>query len=70
MPSFQNHTVILVVVDRLTKVVHFDMLHTHFTTVKVVELFAHMICKLHGTHRSIISNKDYIFLSHFLQELL
>lgn len=60
---------ILVVVDHLTKVVHFGMLQTYFTAVKVVELFAHMICKLHGMPISIISDRDPIFLSHFWQEL-
>lgn len=39
LPSFQNHTVILVVVDGLSKAAHFGMLGTHFTVVKVDELF-------------------------------
>ncbi|MCI17067.1 retrotransposon protein, partial [Trifolium medium] len=39
LPSFQNHTVLLVVVDRLSKAAHFGMLPTHFTAVKVAELF-------------------------------
>jgi len=69
LPSFQNHTIILVVVDRLSNAAHFGMLSTHFTAVKVAELFAQMICKRHGMPRSIVSCKDPVFLSHFWQEL-
>jgi hypothetical protein len=65
LPSFQNCSVILVVVDRLSKAAHFGMLTTHFTAVKVAELFAIMIWKLHGMPRSIVSDRDPVFLSHF-----
>jgi hypothetical protein len=69
LPSFQSHTVIFVVVDRLSKAAHFGMLTTHFTAAKVADLFALMVCKLHGMPRSIVSDRDPIFLSHFWQEL-
>ncbi|KAK2441152.1 hypothetical protein QL285_012481 [Trifolium repens] len=69
LPSFQSHTTIFVVVDRLSKAAHFGMLGTHFTAAKVADLFATMICKLHGMPRSIVSDRDPIFLSHFWQEL-
>ncbi|WJX52068.1 hypothetical protein P8452_38212 [Trifolium repens] len=69
LPSFQTHTVILVVVDRLSKAAHFRPLPTHFTAVKVAELFIHMVCKLHGMPRSIVSDRDPIFTSRFWQKL-
>ncbi|MCH84618.1 hypothetical protein A2U01_0005450, partial [Trifolium medium] len=69
LPSFQTHTVILVVVDRLSKAAHFGMLSTHYTAARVAELFAIMVCKLHGMPRSIVSDRDPVFLSHFWQEL-
>ncbi|MCI20349.1 retrotransposon protein, partial [Trifolium medium] len=69
LPSFQSFTTILVVVDRLSKAAHFGMLPTHFTAMKVAELFAIMICKLHGMPKSIVSDRDPIFLSKFWKEL-
>jgi len=61
--------VILVVVDRFTKAIHFGMLPTNFLAVKVVELFASVVCKLHGTPKNIISDRDTIFMSNFWKEL-
>lgn len=62
LPSFQNHTVILVVVDRLSKAARFGMLPTHFTDVKVAKLFASMISKLLPTeilYFSVVSGRNY-----------
>jgi len=50
--------VILVVVDKFSKATHFGMLPTNFSTVKVVELFASMVSKLHDMPKSIISDRD------------
>ncbi|GAU23300.1 hypothetical protein TSUD_237540 [Trifolium subterraneum] len=62
LPSFQTNTAVFVVVDRLSKAAHFGMLPTHFTAEKVAEIFAIMICKLHGMPRSIVSDHDPAFL--------
>lgn len=69
LPSFQSHTIILVVVDRLSKAVHFGILPTNFTASKVADLFAQMVCKLHGMPKSIVSDQDPIFTNHFWWEL-
>ena len=69
LPSFQSYYVILVVVDRFSKAAHFGMLPTNFSVVKVAELFASMVCKLHGMPKSIISDRDPVFMSNFWKEL-
>jgi len=69
LPSFQIHTVVLVVVDRLSKAAHFGMLPTHFTAVKVAELFSKMVCCVHGMPKSMVFDRDLIFLSNFWQEV-
>lgn len=69
LPSFQTHTAILVVVDRFSKAAHFGMLPSNFTASKVADLFAKVICRLHGMPKSIVSDRDPIFLSKFWQEL-
>jgi len=69
LPSSHNHTIIMVVVDRFSKGVHFGALHSNFTAYKVALLFLDIICKLHGFPRSIVSDWDPIFVSQFWREL-
>jgi len=65
LPSSSGFSVILVVVDRFTKGAHFGTLPAHFTASKVAQLFLDMVCKLHGFPKSLISDRDPIFISHF-----
>ncbi|CAM8886540.1 unnamed protein product [Rhodiola kirilowii] len=69
LPPFGGYTVILVVVDRLTKVAHFCPLTTGFTAEKVAKVFVREICRLHGIPRSIVSDRDSVFMSTFWQQL-
>lgn len=55
-PSF-GFTVILVVVDRLTKYGHFLALKTNYTSKGVAEVFMTHIVKLHGLPKSIVSDR-------------
>nr|KYP73255.1 Transposon Ty3-G Gag-Pol polyprotein [Cajanus cajan] len=48
---------------------HFGMMPRSFSALKVAELFINMVCKLHGFPRSLISDRDPIFLSQFWREL-
>lgn len=69
LPSSQGYTVIPVVVDRFSKGAHFSALPTHHTAYKVAWLFFDIVCKLHGFPRSLVFDRDLIFISGFWQEL-
>lgn len=69
LPSSSGKTVILVVVDLLTKQAHFSALPTHFTATLVAEVFIRDIVRLHGIPTSLVSDRDPLFLSQFWQEL-
>uniref|UniRef100_A0A2N9IYS4 Integrase catalytic domain-containing protein n=1 Tax=Fagus sylvatica TaxID=28930 RepID=A0A2N9IYS4_FAGSY len=69
LPNSNKHSVILVVVDRLTKYVHFIPLSHPYTAAKVASLFMQHVFKLHGLPSSIVSDRDTAFTSIFWQEL-
>lgn len=65
LPLSNGFTVIFAVVDRYSKGVHLGALPTGFTVFKVASLFLDIVCKLHGFPKSIVSDRDPIFLSKF-----
>jgi hypothetical protein len=65
LPTFNKQSVILVVVDKLTKYVHFIPLAYPYTAAKVASLFMQHVFKLHGLPSSIVSDKDIAFTSLF-----
>jgi hypothetical protein len=69
LPTSNKHNVILVVVDRLTKYVHFIPLAHPFTTSRVADLFLHHVFKQHGLPLSIVSDRDTTSTSLFWEEL-
>lgn len=62
-------TVILVVVDRLSKYAHFLPMVTNFSSTMVAALFVNEIIYLHGLPRSIVSDRDRTFISSFCREI-
>lgn len=60
LPTSQGNDTIMVVVDRLSKSVHFLTLNHRFTAKGVAEKFAEGVLKLHGMPRTIISDRDPI----------
>ena len=61
----QRLVVVTVVVDRLTKYVHFIGLSHPYSTAKVIALFAQHVLKLHGMPTSIVSDRDPVFTTKF-----
>ena len=55
----------MVVVDRLTKFVHFVALSHPYTASKVAALYMQHVFKLHGMPTSIVIDRDPIFTSYF-----
>jgi hypothetical protein len=69
LPKSQGYSVILVVVDKLTKFAHFLPVKHPYTTTSIAQIFMDNIVKLHGLPSLIVTNRDTIFLSHFWKEL-
>lgn len=65
LPKSDGYSVILVVVDRLTKYAHFLPVKHPYTAISIAKLFLDNIVKLHGLPKSIVSDRDPIFVSHF-----
>jgi hypothetical protein len=56
---------IWVIVDRLTKSVHFVPIKTGMSVAKLVEIYIEQIVRLHGIPSSIVSDRDPRFTSKF-----
>ena len=70
LPKSQMKEVVMVVVDRFTKFVHFIALSHPYTASKVANLYLQHVFKLHGMPTSIVNDRDPVFTSHFWQELM
>ena len=69
LPKSKGKSVILVVVDKMTKYDHFLPLAHLYTAETVAQLFFEQIFRLHGMPQSIVCDRDPIFTSHFWTEL-
>lgn len=69
LPKSEGNSVIMMVVDTLTKYAHFCALSHPFNASTVAISFVEIVQKLHGTPKIIVSDKDPIFTRNFWTEL-
>jgi hypothetical protein len=69
LPKSNGHDCILMVVERLTKMAHFIPCSKSTGAKVLTDLMLQNVWKLHGTPRSIVSNRGSIFVSQITQEL-
>jgi hypothetical protein len=65
LPKSDGFSVIMVVVDRLTKFAHFIPVKHPYTAASIAKLFLDTVVKLHGMPHSLVSDRDTIFVSSF-----
>ena len=67
--THRGHDAIWVIVDRLTKTVHFLPIRNDFPLSQLAQLYVNEIIRLHGIPISIVSDRDPRFTSQFWQSL-
>ena len=65
LPAYRGNTCVFVIVDRFSKGLYIGMLPSHHTAQSVAQLFMELVGKLHGMPRSIVSDRDPLFVSKF-----
>ena len=66
LPTTQKgHYEFLVIVDRLTKMVHFLPFNTKWSVAKLARYYVREIVRLYGVPASIVSDRDARFTSRF-----
>lgn len=69
LPKSDGYSVILVVVDRFTKYAHFIPLKHPYTAQIIARVVLDNIVKLHGLPKTVVTDRDKVFMSSFWKEL-
>jgi len=69
LPKVQGKDGIYVVIDNLSKFVHFFAIPSNYSAAQVAKLFFREIFRLHGLPKTIVSDRDNRFMGGFWQEL-
>nr|GEV61677.1 putative mitochondrial protein [Tanacetum cinerariifolium] len=67
--SVRSFTVILVVVDCLSKYAHFVPLRHPYTGSTVAAIFMREMIRLHGVPKAMVTDRDKVFMSKFWTEI-
>lgn len=65
LPNIRGDSVIVTVVDRLSKFCHLGSQPSTYNTVAVERFFIHNVAKTYNFPKSIVSDRDKVFLSKF-----
>jgi hypothetical protein len=65
LPRVHGKSVILTMVDRFSKSVHFITLGHPYTTTPIARAFFDTVVRLHGILSSIASHRNLVFTSTF-----
>jgi hypothetical protein len=65
----KHHDSIMVVVEKLTKAAHFIPLKTTHKAKNVADIFLKEVARLHGIHKTIVSDRDPKFTLNFWKGL-
>jgi hypothetical protein len=68
-PKVGGKSVVLTIVDHLSKYAHFITLGHPYTAMSITKAFFEHVIRLHGIPASIVSDRDPIFTSAIWQEL-
>jgi hypothetical protein len=69
LPKSEGETIIMVVLDSITKYVHFVSLYHPFKESTIATKFMEIVQKLHGVPKIVVSDRDPIFTRKFWNEL-
>lgn len=65
----QGFDIVMVVVDRLMKYAHFIPLSYPYIVKTMSTVFVQEIVRLHGFPKSIVLNREWVFISQFWKEM-
>ena len=60
-----SYELILIIVNRLTKIVHYELVKVIINTLRLAEVIINAVVQYNGLPNSIISNCRAIFMSKF-----